>query len=131
VQDRDGQAQLSGVIILEADGTSIQAASGIWDSTRRLWSLDDAERSSPGEPPELIGAIERNFEFEGDPAATLTRQELLTLSELRVRQGNIAAAGGQTRQIEYEFQRRIADAFSAICFVLFAALLGVGVRERS
>lgn len=131
IEDDSGRARLSGVIILLADGTSVQAPRGIWDSSERVWLLEDAESSRPGAEPELVGEYRTDFVFAGDPGATLTRQELLTLSELAAQRRALAASGSEARRVEFAFHRRIADAFSAFCFVLIAAVLAVEVRERA
>src|SRR5690606_25362766 len=91
----------------------------------------DAERVTAGGEPEVLGEVTVPFEFAGSPEATLAREELLTLSELAGQRDSVAAAGGSTRELEFGIQRRLADAASGFTFVLIAALLGVGVRERS
>lgn len=125
------RAELSGVLVLQPDGTSLHSLRGLWDSEARQWRLDDAERVAAGSEPEELGQITLPFDFAGSPQATLAREELLTLTELAGQRDNVAAVGGSTRELEFEIQRRLADAASGFTFVLIAALLGVGVRERS
>ncbi len=125
------RAELSGVLVLQADGTSLHSQRGLWDSETRQWRLDDAERVAAGQEPELLGEVNLPFEFAGSPEATLAREELLTLTELAEQRDSVAAAGGSTRDLEFGIQRRLADAASGLTFVLIAAILGVGVRERS
>lgn len=125
------RAELSGVLIVQADGTSLHSLRGLWDSETREWRLDDAELVAAGGEPEIVGEITLPFEFAGSPGATLAREEVLTLTELAVQRDSVAAAGGSTRNLEFGIQRRLADAANGLTFVLIAALLGVGVRERS
>ncbi len=131
--DRDDPdlAELTGVLLLTADGLSIQAPRGTWDSAERVWHLDNAEQSRAGETPVLVGDLTTAFDHAGDPAATLVRDQLLTLSELGTRRLAAASSGAAVRDVHFEYHRRLADAFSAFCFVLVAAVLGVQVRGRS
>lgn len=133
-RDDPTRASLSGVLLLLPDGTSLGAASGEWLSDAQEWLLRDAERADPtssGVPPELIGDVNVPFTFTGSPAGTLASEEQLTLAELARRISSVSAAGGQVKNLDYELQRRLADAFSATCFILVAALLGLGIRSRS
>lgn len=125
------RAELSGVLVLQPDGTSLHSQRGQWDSESREWRLDDAERVTPEGEPELLGEFTVPFEFAGSPEATLTREELLTISELIGQRERVGLAGGSTRELSFEIQRRLADAASGLTFVLIAAILGVGVRERA
>jgi lipopolysaccharide export LptBFGC system permease protein LptF len=131
--DEPDSASLRGVFLLLPDGTTVTAPGGTWLSSERVWLLEDAQRAPPAGQgdPVLAGSLRFPFAFSGDPASTLTRQTLLTLGELQERIRNVRAAGGQLRELDYELQRRVADAFSAACFVLVASLLGLGVRSRS
>jgi lipopolysaccharide export system permease protein len=133
--DRDDpdSATLRGVLLLLPDGSTVTAPEGRWSSSDRQWVLEDAEiapAAGEGEP-RVRAELRVPFMFSGDPASTLTRETLLTLDELRQRTDNVQAAGGQVRELHYELQRRVADAFSAACFVLVASLLGLGIRGRS
>ncbi len=125
------RAELYGVLVVLPDGTSLQATRGRWDSEAGEWQLLAVERAAPGATPEVVGDLDVPFAFAGSPTATLTREELLTITELSEQRRSVAAAGGQTRSLEFNLQRRLADAFSGFCFVLVAAVLGVGVRERT
>lgn len=125
------RADLYGVLVLRPDGSSLQATRGRWDSEAREWILQDAELAPAEGEPEPQGEVRVPFEFAGSPSATLTREDLLTLTELSGQRQRLAEAGASTRALDYSFQRRVADAFSGFCFVLIAAVLGVGVRERS
>jgi lipopolysaccharide export LptBFGC system permease protein LptF len=125
------QAELRGVLLLLPDGTTVTAALGTWFSIEREWLLTDVQRAPVTGAPVEADSLIIPFDFAGSPAATLTREEQLTLGQLRERIANVRKAGGQVRPLEYELQRRAADAFSAACFVLVASLLGLGVRARS
>lgn len=126
-----GLAELRGVFILRPDGSALSAAAGVWDSREREWQLEDAQELTPEGEPLPGGPVSVPFAFAGSPASTLMREEMLTLSELGEQVRNSAAAGSQTRQLSYSLHRRVADAFSGLCFVLVAAVLGVSVRGRA
>jgi len=125
------RAQLTGAFILLADGTSMTAKSGVWDSTKQIWRLEDAQVVPPGQSPERPGSITVDFKLATDPSATLAKSETLTLTALRQRLQSTARAGGNTRNLLFQFHRRIADAFSAAVFVLLAGTLGLHLSNRS
>lgn len=134
VRSRSGdsaRADLSGVLIVLPDGTSLQSLRGTWDSEAGEWQLQDAERVPAGGEPEEAGTLTVPFAFQGSLASTLARDDVLTLSELAEQRSQVRAAGGQTRDLEFTIQRRLADAASAFTFVLIASVLAVGVRERA
>lgn len=124
-------AELSGVLVLLPDGTTLSATSGIWDSGDREWILHDAQRSEPGATPEEVGRVVVPFELETDAGQALTRRETLSLPELTEQIGAAREAGGNTRELEFQLHRRIADAFSALVFALFAGTLGLGIHGRA
>lgn len=124
------KAQLTGVFVLLADGSSLTAREGEWDSSGQEWILRDAQSVSVDGSTDEAGTVAVPFRFAGSPSSTLMREEMLTLSELLAQREQAARAGGQTRQLNSALHRRIADAFSSLCFVLVAAVLGVSVRGR-
>ncbi len=126
-----GAANLSGVLVIQQDGSIISAKNGIWDSGERLWVLTDAELLTKGEEPQQLNQIALPFDTSADTATALAKPASLTLSELRQRAQNIRAAGGDTRTVAYEFHKRLADAFSAFIFILIAAVLGLHLHGRS
>jgi len=125
-----GTAELNGVYVLLADGSSFTARRGVWDSAAREWRLEEAQAVSAGGSAEDAGDVAVPFAFAGSPSATLMREEVLTVSEVVEQRRSALAAGGQTRQLTYTLHRRLADAFSGFCFVLVAAVFGVSVRGR-
>jgi lipopolysaccharide export system permease protein len=125
------RADLSGVLVLQPDGTMLSAPSGTWDSLARTWRLEGVERSEPGEEPEVVGEAVLPFELEGAAQDALARQETLSLPALVERIAAVRAGGGNVRDLSFSLHRRIADAFSAGVFVLFAGTLGLGLRGRA
>jgi lipopolysaccharide export system permease protein len=123
-------AELSGVLVILPDGTRVSAPRGIWDSNLREWVLEDSERIFPGSDPELIGQVRLPFELAAVAGQALSRRQTLSLPELAERITVLRKAGGNVREISFELHRRIADAFTAMVFVLFAGTLGLGLRSR-
>lgn len=129
--ERPGVARLSGVLVLEPNGATITAPAGEWDSAAGTWSLEDAERSAPGEPPRAVGRLTVPFEFRSDVDTTLARRETLSLSALAEQLHRVRSAGGEVRPLRFELHRRLADALSAAVFALVAGTLGLGLHGRS
>ncbi len=126
-----GLADLSGVTIIESDGTVINASSGLWDSRERTWTLSNAERTPPDGAPTVVGTVTLPFNTGGDAGTTLARSATLTLSELWARYEAAHAAGSETRALLFDFHRRLADAGSAFVFVIIAGALGLTLRNRA
>ena len=129
--DDADEAQLSGVLVILPDGTSLSATSGTWDSGEREWVLEDAQRTPPDGEPSAAGRVVVPFELDTSAAETLSRRETLSLGELARRISAAEEAGGNTRELRFSFHRRVADAFSALVFALFAGTLGLGLRGRA
>ncbi len=125
------QARLEGVLVLENDGTVLTAPSGTWSSSARSWTLDHAQRSGPGTPPVAVGPVTLPFPLQATPTETLARGDTLPLDKLRAQIARLRKAGGNARQLLFQYHRRIADAFSAVVFALFAGALGLRVRGRA
>lgn len=125
------RAELTGIVIIQPDGTMLSAPRGIWNSAARQWLLAETERSLPGEEPRLVGEVVLPFELDVEPQQTLSNRETLSLPELSERIGAVARAGGNVRELRFALHRRIADAFTAVVFVLFAGTLGLGLHSRS
>lgn len=130
-RDNENLAHLSGVTVIGEDGSILNARSGVWDSLERTWTLQEVERLAPGGAPTLVERLTLPFTTRSDTQTTLIKPEELTLSRLRERIQNERAAGGNTRTLSFDFHRRIADAFSALVFVLVAGVLGLHLRGRS
>ena len=129
--DSTRRAELTGVLVLQPDGSSLSAPSGVWDSEARIWTLQDAERVSAAGERELLGELSLPFDVDRDASASLVEQELLTLSELGGRIEEARVSGALTRPLRYDFHARIADAFSAVSFALIAGILGLRLHGRS
>src|SRR5690606_34973459 len=124
------RARLSGVLVVEPDGTVLSALDGEWDSRERVWRLFAAERTAEGGRPSGVGAVTVPFALEATPAQTLARPAELPLDELAARLRTVGAARGDTRELRYAVHRRLADAFSAPLLAAFAAAIALRVRGR-
>lgn len=130
IQDHE-KASLQGVLVLENDGTVVTAPTGTWSSASRSWTLEDAERSAPGRAPTPVGTISLPFPLQATPSDTLARGTTLPLDKLHAQIAKLRQAGGDARDLLFQYHRRIADAFSAVVFALFAGALGLRVRGRA
>jgi lipopolysaccharide export system permease protein len=124
-------AQLTGILVITEDGSTFTAAQGLWNSEARTWTLEDTEVVRPGEEPAKEGSMTLPFDLEAGASETLVRSETLTLNALWTRLRTVMLAGGETRNLLFQFHRRIADALSAAIFVLIAGTLGLRVRGRA
>ena len=130
-EDDPSRANLTGVLVLQPDGTSLSATSGIWDSQERSWTLFDAERVAADGEREVIGTAPLEFEVETNAQASLAENETLSLTQLNERIAAAPATGEQTRSLRHLFHTRIADAFSALSFSLIAGILGLQLHGRA
>ncbi len=130
LQNRD-LAELNGVLVAQEGGQLISAPSGTWDSEAQTWTLEEAEGLEPGGTPVALGELSLPFNTGGGASDTLADSETLTLPQLANLLGSLRAAGGDTRALSFEFQRRVADAFSALIFTLIAGALGLHLKGRS
>ncbi|MEJ2665538.1 MAG: LptF/LptG family permease [Deinococcales bacterium] len=125
------QASLQGILVLEDDGTVLTAPTGTWSSAARTWTLERAVRSASGSPPTSVGTVTLSFPLQATPSQTLARSDTLPLNELGRQIARLKQAGGNASQLLFQYHRRIADAFSALVFALFAGALGLRVRGRA
>lgn len=123
-------AHLSFVTVIRDDGTVIAAREGVWDSRERVWRLADAELLEPSGDRTVAETVELRF-VEGDTERTLARTETLTLGDLYQRLQSLRAVGAETREVVFQLHRRVADAFSALIFMLIAGVLGLNLRART
>lgn len=130
-EEDTNKASLSGVYILQPDGTSISAAQGDWDSASRKWLLYDAQTVAPNGETSLSAELELAFETEADATEVLVDNEALTLPELNEKLAEVKRSGGELRALSYVFHSRIADAFSAFIFALIATVLGLQLHGRA
>lgn len=127
------RAHLSGVTIIEPDGSIISAPSGVWRSSReaQVWELTEAEHTPAGGTPAQVGTLSVPLALETSAAEALARGEQLTLGELRRRLAQLQQLGGELRQLSFTFHARLADAFSALIFALVAGALGLKLHNRA
>ncbi|HZJ10431.1 MAG TPA: LptF/LptG family permease, partial [Trueperaceae bacterium] len=129
-EETSGVAALSGVLVVQADGTTITAPEGQWDAEARVWRLSMSQTTEPGEAPQATGTIELPFELEATPLQTLARPAELPFDELVRQLRRVGRAGGDVAELRYDVHRRIADAFSAAIFAAFAGAIALRVRGR-
>lgn len=124
-------AELTGVIVYGDDGAVWSAHYGQWDSVAKTWRLDEAEVLRPGAAPRVEESVTLPFDLAADAGASLRAADNLTLGELLERIGTGQAAGQNVSADLFDFHRRLADAGSALIFVLVAGALGLHLRGRS
>ncbi len=124
------RADLSGVLVVLDDGTTVTAPDGEWDSTAREWRLTLAERTAPGGAPEPVGALVLPFALEASAQETLTQPAELPFDQLRRQLQQVTRAGGDGRELLYDLHRRLADALSAAFFAAFAGAIALRVGGR-
>jgi lipopolysaccharide export system permease protein len=123
-------AELNGVLIRKADGTTITAANGTWDSDKKTWTLQNAQSVDPEGQAGLPSEVVLPFDVR-NPNQQLTEDEYLTLGDLWQRVQDRRAEGGETRDALYTFHKRVADALSALVFAFIACVLGLELHGRS
>lgn len=128
--DQPGVASLSGVLVVQDDGTTITAPEGDWDAEERVWRLRMSQTTEPGGAPQTTGAVELPFELEATPLQTLARPAELPFDELVTQLRTVGRAGGDVAELRYDLHRRVADAFSAAIFAAFAGAIALRVRGR-
>lgn len=129
--DERERAELHGVLVVQSDGTTYSAASGVWSAAEDTWTLTDAERVGPGGERSAFGRVVLPFDLDagaGEPVAAPSEQ---TLGALVRRLEALRSAGGELREIRFHIHRRVADALSAAVFVLIAGAIGLSVRDRA
>jgi lipopolysaccharide export system permease protein len=123
-------AELNGVLIRKADGTTITAANGTWDSDKKTWTLTNVQTVDPEGRATSQNELVLPFEIR-NPEQQLTDDEYLTLGDLWQRVQDRRSTGGETREALYTFHKRIADALSALVFAFIACVLGLELHGRS
>lgn len=123
-------AELNGILIRKADGTTITAANGTWNSEKKTWTLLEAQTVDPEGKASLPSEVVLPFDVR-NPEQQLTEDEYLTLGDLWQRVQDQRAIGGETRGALYTFHKRIADALSALVFAFIACVLGLELHGRS
>ncbi|CAN5892803.1 LptF/LptG family permease [soil metagenome] len=126
------RATLSGVLVIQNDGTTVTAPEGVWNSERgvQTWTLQDVQVTEPEGEPTLSAEVTVPFS-SAVVGESLTASDQLTLSELGRRLSAARAAGGDTRDLTFTLHRRLADAFGAVIFALIAGALGLTLHGRS
>jgi lipopolysaccharide export system permease protein len=123
-------ANLDGILIRKADGTTITAASGIWDSGAKTWTLTNPQTVDS----EGVATTQKELvlPFDVPPASQqLTPDEYLTIVDLWQRIESQRQVGGETQNAIYTFHKTIADALSALIFAFIACVLGLQLHGRS
>jgi lipopolysaccharide export system permease protein len=124
-------ADLSGVLVVLADGRTLTAPSGVWDSAARSWRLREPRITDGGESVSRAGVdVAIPFPLESNAEQTLTRPTQQTLGELLARVRDLRQAGAALEGARFELQRRLADASAALVFALAAGALALRVRGR-
>lgn len=131
--DDPNRATLSGVLVIQNDGTTVTAPEGVWNSERgeQTWTLQDVQTTVPGGEPRLETQLRLPFSSDATASESLTRSDELTLSELGRRLSAARASGGETRDLAFTLHRRLADAFGAVIFALIAGALGLTLHGRA
>ncbi len=126
------RAELTGALVYGDDGTVWSAPYGVWDSVARTWTLQEVEVLPPGgAAPRQRPSVTLPFDLEADAGESLRAADNLTLSGLYARIGSAREAGQNIRSDLFDFHRRLADASSALIFVLIAGALGLTLRGRA
>ena len=125
------EGELSGVYILQPDGTTISAPSGIWKSETKEWVLNGAQVVAPNGAASIENELALPFELESEVAESLAEDSTLTLAELNERLLDVNQTGRELRNVRFSFHTRIADAFSALVFALIAGILGLQLHGRA
>ena len=131
--DDPSRAELSGIYIVQDDGTTMTALSGVWNTGKdaQSWTLNDAQIVSPEGVASVQGNVELPFDIDTDVGETLVDGSKLSLSEQWRRLSAARRSGNDTRDLAFSFHRRIADAFSAAIFALIAGALGLYLHNRA
>jgi len=133
--DRDdpSRADLTGVLVVLADGRTVTAPRGTWDATERTWRLEGARETPAGADATATTTVDLltlPFPLEATPEATLARPDQQTLTDLAQRIDELRAAGADVAAARFALHRRLADASSAAVFALAAGALALRVRGR-
>ena len=127
------RAELSGVLVVLADGRTVTAPRGTWDAITRTWVLEGARVTLPGATQGELEAATfmLDFPLESTPEQALMRPALQTLTQLAARVSDVREAGGNVAEARFALHRRLADASSAAVFALAAGALALRVRGRA
>lgn len=125
------RAELRGVLVVQPDGTTYTATTGVWNAADRSWVLHEAERVGPDGARGAFGRVVLPFDLDAGAEETIAAPSELTLSALVGRLEGVRRGGGEVRELRFLIHRRLADAFAAAVFVLIAGALGLAVRDRA
>lgn len=131
VVDDPTLANLDGVVVQAQDGALYSARSGRWDAQTRVWSLQAGQVTRPDQAPAPFTDVTLPFALESSPTETLVRAAQLPVDQLWQQLRSVSKAGGNTRELSYDLNRRVADAFSAAIFAVFAGAIALRVRGRA
>lgn len=126
----NGDARLERVLITSGDEI-IAAPSGTWVVDDNEWVLSSAEVSVPGEETrELFDSYTVPFTVGIGAEQLFSRTDELPLDQLWQQRSSLAAVGGDTSDLDYEFHSRVADSLNAIFFATIAATVALRVQGR-
>jgi len=131
VVDDSTLANLDGVVVQAEDGSLYSARSGRWDARTRVWTLQGGQVTRPDQAPTPFTDLTLPFALESNPTETLVRAAQLPVDQLWQQLRSVSKAGGNTRELSYDLNRRVADAFSAAIFAVFAGAIALRVRGRA
>lgn len=123
------QAVLSGVVVQTPQGT-YSAAGGVWDSQARTWTLSGGYLVAPDGTISLLGrqvALPQNDVLTRPPPPL----DQSTTPQLRAQLGRLQSGSEPHRRAAFELDRRLADPFTPVIFVLAAGALGLLISNRA
>ena len=98
-EDDPNRATLSGVLVIQNDGTTVTAPEGVWNSERgvQTWTLENVQVTELGAEPRLTAELSLPFSSDAAASESLTDSDQLTLSRTRSAFGR-GAGGGAARR---------------------------------
>lgn len=122
-------AALTGVVVRTPQGT-YSAQSGLWNTAAKTWTLTGATLvDNAGQIQVLAQPVTLpEHDLPARPPRPTTQS---TSDELRAQLAQQPAPNENSRRAAFELQRRTADAFTPLIFVLAAGTLGLGLGSRA
>ncbi|GAA5514344.1 hypothetical protein Dcar01_03099 [Deinococcus carri] len=122
-------ARLDGVLIQRGNET-VTAQSGTWDTRQRIWTVQDAWVTRPGEDPQQVsGALVFPQTDTLEPPQPPGEQ--VSTPQLRARLAAGRRTPEETRADAFELARRVSDPLTPLVFALAAGALGLLLRNRA
>ncbi|WP_293913069.1 LptF/LptG family permease [Deinococcus sp.] len=123
------QAVLSGVVVQTKAGT-YSAAGGVWDSRARTWTLNGGYLVAPDGTISLLRSqltLPQNDVLTRPPPPL----DQSTTPQLRAQLGRLQSGSEPYHRAAFELDRRLADPFTPLIFVLAAGALGLLISNRA